>query len=155
MEILFNYFEIFLAIFVIAVGYFWGSYVERRHYSSIIEREQLFSDVIAISSKRPPENAKVIDVCLGNVVIASDPFKRFVAWLIGIFGGNINVYESLLDRARREAILRLKDEVIDLGGNMVVNLKLETSNINYSSKNQAAAMVEVLAYGTCVLYKAK
>lgn len=153
MEFLLTYFEFFLAILVIVVGYFWGGYVERRHYQSIIEREKLFADVIAISSKRPPENAQVIDVCLGNVVVASDPFKRFVAWLIGIFGGRINVYESLLDRARREAILRLKDEVVDMGGNMVVNLKLETSNINYSTKNQAAAMVEVLAYGTCVRYK--
>lgn len=151
MEIL-NYFNVLIAILLLIGGYIWGSHAERKHYRSIIEREKLFADVIAIASKYPPENAKVIDLCMGNVVVASDPFKRFVAWLIGIFGGRINVYESLLDRARREAILRLKDEVVEKGGNMVVNLKLETANINYSTDKRVAAMVEVVAYGTCVRY---
>lgn len=141
--------EISITVALLALGYFWGSRAERKHYLSLTERERTSTDVIVIASRHAPENAQNGELVLGNVVIASDYFKRFVSWLIGIFGGRINVYESLLDRARREAMLRMKDEAKSLGANMVVNVKIETATIN-NSKNQSTAMVEVLAYGTAV-----
>ncbi|MFT6733724.1 MAG: hypothetical protein ACJAS9_001914 [Polaribacter sp.] len=39
-----------------------------------------------------------------------DYFKRFLAGLRNIFGGRVVTYESLVDRARREAILRMKEK---------------------------------------------
>ena len=83
----------------------------------------------------------------GNVVISVDYFKRFVAGLRNLVGGRITTYETLLDRARREAILRMKEQAHGLGGYIVFNVKLETASISKGRKNTVGS-VEVLAYGT-------
>lgn len=140
-----------IAAFLLLMGYFWGTRAEKSHYRSINAREKKSTDIIILASKYAPDRATDAYLVQGSVVVASDYFKRFVSWLIGIFGGRINVYESLLDRARREAILRLKDEARSQGANMVVNIKFETATLN-SINTQSAAMVEVLAYGTAVRY---
>jgi uncharacterized protein YbjQ (UPF0145 family) len=62
-------------------------------------------------------------------------------------GGRVTTYESLLERARREAILRMKVDASQKGLNMIVNVKLDTASITKGSKNQVGA-VEVYAYGT-------
>ena len=45
----------------------------------------------------------------GSAVISVDYFKRILFSLRNIFGGNVKSYESLLERARREALLRMKE----------------------------------------------
>lgn len=138
-------------LLMLVAGYLWGSRTEKKHYRSIIEREQTSTDIMVIAAKYAPTEAKEGELVLGSVVIASDYFKNFVAGLVGVFGGRVNVYESLLDRARREAILRMKDEARELGANMVVNIKFETATLN-DIRVQKGTMVEVLAYGTAVKY---
>lgn len=147
MELLIN---LGITLLLLFAGYAWGTHAEKKHYRHIIEREKTSTDIILITSKHAPDAMRGGgDVVMGNVVVASDYFKRFVAWLIGIFGGRLNVYESLLDRARREAVLRMKDEARATGANMIVNVKFETATLNDIQKRQSA-MVEVLAYGTAV-----
>lgn len=141
--------QIGFTVFLLAMGYYWGTRAEKKHYSDIIQREQDFADVVVITSKQAPTEASRGVLVQGNVVIASDYFKQFVSWLIGIFGGRVNVYESLLDRARREAVLRVKADARAQGANLVVNLKFEAATLNDISKANVA-MVEVLAYGTAV-----
>ena len=85
-------------------------------------------------------------VC-GNAVISVDYFKPFAAGLRGIIGGRIGSYESLFERARREAMLRMKIEARRHGGNIVLNVKFETTRI-YSGGGRGAISVEALAYGT-------
>jgi hypothetical protein len=61
----------------------------------------------------------------------------------------VQSYETLLDRARREAILRCKEQARARGFQAVVNLRLETTRISRASNNsRATAGVEVLAFGT-------
>lgn len=139
------------ALLLLIGGYLLGTRAEKKHYRSIVKREKQATDIIIIATKQAPSNSQNGGLVLGSVVIASDYFKRFVAWLVGIFGGRINAYESLLDRARREAILRLKDDARTHGANMVVNVKFETSTLN-DIGTKGNAMVEVLAYGTAVKY---
>ena len=59
-------------------------------------------------------------------------------------------HESLVDRARREAILRMKDRARRRGARMVFNVKLETASI-YKGRRRAIGSIEVLAYGTAVI----
>ena len=54
-----------------------------------------------------------------------------------------------LERARREAILRMKEDAHRLGANMVINVKLETASISKGAANQIGS-VEVYAYGTAL-----
>ena len=89
-------------------------------------------------------------VC-GSVVISIDFFKKFVAGLRDLVGGRVSSYESLLERARREALLRMKTEARSIGAKSVWNVRLETSSITKGGKGVAA--VEVIAYGTAVTHR--
>lgn len=145
--------DLILFLTLMLLGYGFGQYAEKRHYRSILEREKTFrKSILLIQSKYPPsisrqQNSQLVS---GSVVIAVDYFKRFLAALRNIFGGRVKSYESLVDRARREAILRMQQQAKDLGADMVVNLKFETSSISKGRK-QKIRSVEVLVYGTALI----
>lgn len=145
--------DLIIFLTLMLLGYGFGQYAEKRHYRSILEREKAFrKSILLIQSKYPPSISRQQNTQLvsGSVVIAVDYFKRFLAALRNIFGGRVKSYESLVDRARREAILRMQQQAGDLGADMVVNLKLETSSISKGRK-QKIRSVEVLAYGTALI----
>ena len=82
-------------------------------------------------------------------MISVDYFKAVLAGLRNFFGGRVTSYETLLDRARREAILRMKESASAYKAQMIFNVKLETSSISKGPRN-AIGSVEVLAYGTAI-----
>ena len=137
---------------LLALGYGFGRYAESRHYKSIIEREKTLRRIPAVAQKFPPVTTKPYrtELVTGSVVISVDYFKRFLSSLRNIIGGRVKAYETLLDRARREAILRMKEQADELGADMVFNIKLETSSI-YKGKKNSVGSVEVLAYGTALI----
>ncbi len=141
-------YELLLFLILLIVGYISGSILEKKHYKEIREKEELFKTLPAIALKKPLNIADIKSSRLvsGNVVISIDYFKKFLAYLINFFGGNISSYETLLDRARREAILRLKEDAKD--ASEIINIKIETSSITKNTKSVGA--VEVLAYGTAI-----
>lgn len=148
------FFQILLILVLLLLGYFVGSHLEKKHYQSLIKRESMYRELPAIASKiLPPhaENFKQVLV-MGNVTISVDYFKRFLAALNNIFGGRVTSYESLLDRARREAILRMKEEAVALQTTLILNVKFETASI-YKGGGKAIGSVEVLAYGTAMVSK--
>ena len=83
---------------------------------------------------------------MGSVVVASDYFKQFVAWLRSLFGGHVASFESLLDRARREAVLRMKENAQKQGANIICNVKFTTASINKDASSSST--VEAMAFGT-------
>lgn len=142
--------DLYILLLLITLGYVFGQWNERRHYRSIEKREQAFINLVTTSSKRPVgELDNISDVLLvtGGAVISIDYFKRIVTSLRNLFGGNLRGYETLVDRARREAVLRLKESCPD--ATQIINLRLETSSIYKGNGNQVGS-VEVLAYGTAV-----
>ncbi len=144
-----------LAIFFIllTMGYFAGRATENRHYKSILLREKASLRLPTVTSNMLPEVDQIAKSFLvsGSCVISIDYFKRILAGLRNIMGGRVTAYETLLDRARREAILRMKYEA--LGSHIIVNTRVETASI-YSSTNQnGIGSVEVFAYGTAIKLK--
>jgi uncharacterized protein YbjQ (UPF0145 family) len=90
----------------------------------------------------------------GSVVVSLDYFKRVIAGLRGLIGGRIKTYEPLLDRARREALLRLVESAKRDGFDAVVNVRLETSRLANSRRDgKGTAGVEMLAFGTGIVLK--
>tara|TARA_Y100001934_G_C12303925_1_gene751413 strand:- start:612 stop:893 length:282 start_codon:yes stop_codon:yes gene_type:complete len=88
---------------------------------------------------------------MGSVVISLDYFKRFLAGLRSLVGGRVGSYESLLDRARRESLLRMKEVAIKGGYDAVINVRFETSRLASSGQNgSGTAGVELMAYGTAI-----
>ncbi len=134
---------------LLALGYFFGRLAETRHYKSIIKREKALARIPAIATKIPDLSIQPQHTILvtGSVVVSVDYFKRFLAGLRNLVGGRVKSYESLVDRARREAVLRMKDQARVKGANLIFNVKLETSSISQGRGNSIGS-VEVLAYGT-------
>lgn len=141
-----------IAFTLLGTGFFSGRFLERRHYASIIARETAPGQVLVFPEPRPPEQSTPCASCLvsGSVVVSADYFKRFVAGLRLLVGGRLNTYESLLDRARREALLRMREEAGAMGATQIFNVKLETMAIGGRTKSGVAAL-EVLAYGTALI----
>jgi len=139
-------------LILLTLGYGFGRYAEKRHYKSIIERENDLNRIPAIPLRFPPPSLKRqrTELVMGNVVISNDYFKRIAASLRNLIGGRVKSYESLLDRARREAVLRMKEQADTMGANMVFNIKLETASISKGRRNKIGS-VEVLAYGTAII----
>ena len=142
--------QIIITLVLISLGYFFGRRAEKKHYRHIIEREELMNALPAMASRFPPVGEKFEQTLVsGNVVIANDYFKTFAAGLRNLFGGKVSSYESLLDRARREAVLRMKEEAQALQADYVFNVKYETTSIS-KGKNNRLPMIEVFAYGTAL-----
>lgn len=140
--------EIILFLVFMSCGFIFGQLAEKRHFKSIVEREKQSNSLPVIASRYPPEDTVYHQQLVsGSVVVASDYFKSFTAGLINIFGGVVTPFESLLDRGRREAILRMKAEAEKLNAELVFNIKLETTRI----ATGRAGAIEVLAYGTAML----
>ena len=158
MDYILEYSDLLIFLFLLCLGYGAGSYAEKRHYQSIRQREGLLLQlpVVTADGRFAEGRVKEVELVTGSAVISVDYFKRLLAILRNIFGGPVKSYESLLDRARREAILRMKEQAQSKGAGMVVNLRLETMTIgNNANRRGQVGSVEVLAYGTAIIYNTK
>ncbi len=146
---------LFLALLL--VGLLAGGWNERRHYESIRRREAALAALPVMPSAEWDTDREVEAAWLvsSSVVVSVDYFKRFAMGIRNLFGGNVRSYESLLDRARREAVLRVK-ELCGGRADIVVNLRLDTSSISGAKAKRDAnsiGAVEVIASGTAVRYR--
>ena len=141
-----------IPVLLIIVGRVVGSNIERRHYESITAREARFRHQPALSTKQSdaPGPVRSASLATGSVVVSVDHFKRFLSGFRMIVGGEVRSYSSLIDRARREAVLRMKES--QPNAHAYLNTRLETSTIASTSGNEGIGTIEVLAYGTAVHY---
>jgi len=141
-----------LGVFLVlaAVGFWRGRRNEAAHWRQIAEQEQAVRDVLVFATRRPPSLASVMDPVLvtGSVVVSSDFYRLLIASLRKIVGGNYRSYETMLERARRHAMVRLKQDAQRHGARMVFNVCFTTSRISDARRGTEAAQMEVLAYGT-------
>jgi uncharacterized protein YbjQ (UPF0145 family) len=151
VETLLDYLDVVVFAGLFLLGFFAGRWNERRHYASIRRREKELAGVLVFSNRFPPHGAGRVDTRLvaGSAVISDDYFKNVVAGLYSFFGGRVRTYESLVDRARRESVLRMKAEALAHGASMIINVKFQTFAIGGRSQNNVKG-VEVLAYGTAL-----
>lgn len=143
-----------LIVFAIlmALGYSVGSYREKKHYEDIRRREKqtLHVPMMNFGAKQPLPQAQDSAMFVGSVVIASDYFKNFSASLRNLVGGRVTVYETLIDRGRREATLRMKEQAIAWGATEILNVRLENSSISGQNRGKGQVAIEIIAYGTAV-----
>lgn len=144
-------FNVIIPISLIIIAMIVGTILERRHFASIREREDKFAYLPTFTGKQYPTDKAVAhcQVFCGSCVVSIDYFKRLLAHLRMIFGGELNAYGSLLDRARREAVLRLKEQCPE--ADLIVSLRIETSSISKGSYGRIGS-TEILAYGTAIKF---
>ena len=152
LEIFMNILVFSIPFLVLLVAYVAGKIAEKRHYASIHEREGHWLSI-------PGFIFFFIDyltcvfyslMFVGSVVISVDHFKRFLSGFRKIFGGEMKSYSSVIDRGRREAILRMKESSPE--ADLFLNCRLETSSVS-KGKGKAVGWAEVLAYATAVRFQ--
>lgn len=148
IEIIFN---IGLPLFLVLLAMITGSILERRHFESIRQRELELAAIPLFTGKEYPSDRAVAQAQLvqGAAVISVDYFKRLLAGLRMVFGGELKSYGSLLDRARRESLLRMKAQCPN--ADLIINVRVETSSISKGAR-KAIGSTEMVSYGTAITY---
>jgi uncharacterized protein YbjQ (UPF0145 family) len=131
----------------ILLGYLVGRAREARHLADLDRREADAAGVTVVDVKQIPPgfSAGGGRLVMGEVVIASDYFKTFMAMLRNLIGGEVKTYQTLLSRARREAKMRMIEEAQALGSDLVVNVRFEWSDVG-----PRIASTEIFCYGTAI-----
>src|SRR5580692_5623409 len=82
--------------------------------------------------------------CFGVTVRSRGLGGNIMAGLRSIVGGEITEYTSLLEEARRHAVDRMVQNAQAMGGNGIVMMRYDSSEIGQ-------VMSEIVAYGTAVI----
>lgn len=144
LELLSGFLVVGMSIVTLLGAFFIGSWQEKRHFQRLEQAEDELSGILVTDLKHFPQNwqADGASLVCGEVVIANDKFKTWIAGWINLTGGRVFSYETLLERARREAIVRMMRDAQALDANAVWNVRILTSVIGGG--------VEAVAFGTAL-----
>ena len=139
--------QIVIFAILFSVGFGFGRFNERKHLQYLDEQEQRLA-YIRVNNSRFNESTFPGHMISSNVVISHDYFKYAIANVQNMLGGRLTSYESVVERARREAIVRLKLEAEKMGADQIMGIRLSTTELGMQG-----GMVEVFAYGTAIQTK--
>jgi len=135
------------------LGIAWGGswFIIHRHEQDLAKREPAVAHIFchdlksmdAMLGQRPP------GIVMSEVTLGIDHFRGFLGQLKGILGGQINSYQVVLERARREVLTRLKEQAASLGYDAIANIRLDTADISGQANTRTkASYVTVVITGT-------
>ena len=85
-----------------------------------------------------------LGTCFGLVVRSMGVGKGIAAGFRSMVGGEVKQYTALLEDSRRHAMDRMVENAMLLGGNAVIGVRFDSSEIGQT-------MTEIVAYGTAVV----
>ncbi|MEM7456564.1 MAG: heavy metal-binding domain-containing protein [Planctomycetota bacterium] len=136
---------------LLALGLIVGQMAEKKHFSSLDAREEANRGIVQTqvgSFLVPASQRGQPSLVCSECVIASDYFKNFLSGFRKFFGGEMKSYNTLIERARREAIMRLVEQAHGYGYNAICNVRVEPVDITGNIAKKAAATVCVVASAT-------
>ena len=136
---------------LLMLGLIVGGTVQRRHFASIARRKLEFEDILVTQLKTFPQWApgeKPPCMVAAEVVIATDYLKSYLAKFRNLFGGDVHSYQTMLTRAREEALLRLLEQVRSQGFDALCNVRFQTADVGGDTTGKKAVMAPILATGT-------
>ncbi len=89
---------------------------------------------------------KVLGVVTGLTPRTRGVLGKFMAGIESMFGGEVTAFTTELEKARNEAMGRVRGKAIAMGANAVVGLDLETSDMGFQM-----GIVVISATGTAVV----
>ena len=89
---------------------------------------------------------RVLGVVTGLTPRTRGVLGKFVAGIQSMVGGEVTAFTTELEKARMDAIERLRQKAVALGANAVVGVDLETSDIGLQ-----AGVTVISATGTAVV----
>jgi uncharacterized protein YbjQ (UPF0145 family) len=87
---------------------------------------------------------RTLGLVRGNTIRARHVGRDLMAVLRNLVGGEISEYTKMLAEAREQALDRMVEEALVLGGNAVIMTRFATSELMQGAS-------ELLAYGTAVV----
>jgi uncharacterized protein YbjQ (UPF0145 family) len=140
---------------MLASGYAIGKTVENRHFRSLERRETELSDMICNNLKTVamPDQVSHRFYVDAQAVIGSDYFKTFAMKMRSIFGGEMHAMQTVMQRARREALVRMCQTAHEQGATHIYNIRLATSTIGRGTGRRGLPTAEIHAYGTAIRYR--
>jgi uncharacterized protein YbjQ (UPF0145 family) len=134
-------------------GLLIGRWTEGRHFKSLDQREAQNAGFLITQVKTFPfATAQTHPTILyGEAAIACDYFKAFAGGLRKLFGGEMKSYQTLLVRARREALQRIVEQARAAGYNAVCNVRYQSADIggnNTSGNKKGVVMAIVMVTAT-------
>jgi uncharacterized protein YbjQ (UPF0145 family) len=88
--------------------------------------------------------AQSLGTCFGLVVRSMGMAKGITAGFRSMVGGEVKQYTQLLEDSRRHAMDRMVENAMLMGGNAVIGVRFDSSEIGQT-------MTEIVAYGTAVV----
>ena len=86
---------------------------------------------------------KTLGLVRGTTVRAHHVGNDIIAYMRNLVGGEVLEYTKMLAEAREQALDRMREDAVNMGGNAVIDVRFSTSDI-------ASGAAEILAYGTAV-----
>jgi len=148
-------FYVGLPLLIFGIGWFVGHIAEKNHERSLAEREEELKDIEVSDMRYPPGFSESDGTCAlvsGEAVVSSDLFKSWLFGLRNIIGGESKTFTRLFDRARREALLRMKARARELGCNAICNMRFDSADIGgntvAANRKRGMNMAVALVSGT-------
>ncbi len=136
-----------LIVSAIGAGWTFGGRRLRALHRRIRSREVAMCRPVTtapwVDASRPVADARL---AVGTVVVSMDAFRGVLSALQKLTGGEVAPYSTLLDLARREALLRMYEK--HPRADAFVACRIMTSSLE-----ESASYVEVLATSTAVRYE--
>ena len=139
---------------ILGVGWIVGRLSERRHEKSLCARELALASIEVTTIRQPEDFKKSSGGCqfvCGEAVVASDAFKTWGFGLKNVVGGESRAFTRLFDRARREALVRMKQQALELGFNAICNVRYDSADVGGNAgtkKNGSSNMAISIVSGT-------
>ncbi len=138
-----------LALFSsIGLAFFSSRWIKHRHVQQLQNAEQRLARISLSSASINCQ--QTLGLVGTELVISLDAFTAFSLWLRTLLGGNSAGANELLQRGRREAVIRLKREAVALGAKGVMNLRFEQLTFS-SGERRNQNRFSIQAYGTAYL----
>lgn len=143
-------FEFVFAVLFLLVIFFISRYREKRFWARVEAREEALAPIGMSTCKTVPATAQA-GLVYASIVVGQGHYRRFVAGFIKLVGGELKAYADLNERARREAVNRMKEEAKILGATKIVNVRFTTSSLMSLNNKGGRHATEITASGTAVI----
>lgn len=89
---------------------------------------------------------KILGVVTGLTPRTRGVLGQFIGGIQSMLGGEVSAFTEEMEKARVEAMARIKTKALNMGANAIVGLDLETSDLGHE-----APIVLISATGTAVI----
>ena len=143
----------------ILFSWLYGNHYQSNKVKELQARESAFlaqhgrDNIHNISTLIPPKPITSCGLVMANISVGTSWWQTMIGGFHGIIGGNITLFDRVLNYGRKEALQRLREQALQQGWDSVINVRMETSRIVSSSNQGKSSAFEILAYGTGVKHQ--